>query len=53
MDFSPAHVRTTVAVGGGWAAGDEAWSINAVFSLRSYLLFDVLPAWKAGAGAAA
>jgi len=36
----------TVAMGGRMYGQATTRSINAVFSLRSYLPFDVLPAWK-------
>ena len=36
----------TVALGGRMYGQATTRSINAVFSLSSYLPFDVLPAWK-------
>jgi N-acyl-D-aspartate/D-glutamate deacylase len=46
-DFQLNHMDETVAAGGRMYGQATTRSINAVFSLRSYLPFDVLPAWKA------
>ncbi len=46
-DFQLRHMDETVAQGGRMYGQATTRSINAVFSLRSYLPFDVLPAWKA------
>jgi N-acyl-D-amino-acid deacylase len=45
-DFQLRHMDETVAQGGRMYGQATTRSINAVFSLRSYLPFDVLPAWK-------
>jgi N-acyl-D-amino-acid deacylase len=45
-DFQLGHMDETVAAGGRMYGQATTRSINAVFSLRSYLPFDVLPAWK-------
>lgn len=51
-DPNPWHHQTryiddTVAAGGRMFGQGTTRSINAIFSLKSYLPFDVLPAWKA------
>ncbi|HZP99331.1 MAG TPA: amidohydrolase family protein [Reyranella sp.] len=50
-DPNPWHYQTryiddTIAAGGRMFGQGTTRSINAIFSLRSYLPFDVLPAWK-------
>ena len=45
-DFQTRFMDETVAMGGRMYGQATTRSINAVFSLRSYLPFDVLPAWK-------
>ncbi len=50
-DPAPWHYQTrfiddTVAAGGRMFGQGTTRSINAIFSLKSYLPFDVLPAWK-------
>ena len=45
-DFQTKFMDETVAMGGRMYGQATTRSINAVFSLRSYLPFDVLPAWK-------
>jgi N-acyl-D-amino-acid deacylase len=50
-DPSPWHYQTkyiddTIAAGGRMFGQGTTRSINAIFSLKSYLPFDVLPAWK-------
>jgi N-acyl-D-aspartate/D-glutamate deacylase len=50
-DPNPWHYQTryiddTVAAGGRMFGQGTTRSINAIFSLKSYLPFDVLPAWK-------
>jgi len=50
-DPTPWHYQTryiddTVAAGGRMFGQGTTRSINAIFSLKSYLPFDVLPAWK-------
>ncbi|HEX5321959.1 MAG TPA: amidohydrolase family protein [Stellaceae bacterium] len=45
-DFQLGYMDETVALGGRMYGQATTRSINAVFSLRSYLPFDVLPAWK-------
>jgi N-acyl-D-amino-acid deacylase len=45
-DFQTRFMDETVAAGGRMYGQATTRSINAVFSLRSYLPFDVLPAWK-------
>ncbi len=45
-DFQTRFMDETVALGGRMYGQATTRSINAVFSLRSYLPFDVLPAWK-------
>ena len=41
------HIDETNAMGGRMFSQGTTRSINAIFSLKSYLPFDVLPAWKA------
>jgi N-acyl-D-amino-acid deacylase len=45
-DFQTRFMDETVALGGRMYGQATTRSINAVFSLRSYLPFDVLPAWR-------
>ncbi len=50
-DPNPWHYQTkyiddTIAAGGRMFSQGTTRSINAIFSLKSYLPFDVLPAWK-------
>ncbi len=45
-DFQTRFMDETVAQGGRMYGQATTRSINAVFSLKSYLPFDVLPAWK-------
>ena len=45
-DFQTRFMDETVALGGRMYGQATTRSINAVFSLRSYLPFDVLPRWK-------
>ncbi|HEX3862913.1 MAG TPA: amidohydrolase family protein [Stellaceae bacterium] len=45
-DYQLGFMDETVAAGGRMYGQATTRSINAVFSLRSYLPFDVLPAWK-------
>src|SRR6185312_8797025 len=45
-DFQLGHMDETVAMGGRMYGQATTRSINAVFSLKSYLPFDGLPAWK-------
>jgi N-acyl-D-amino-acid deacylase len=45
-DFQTKFMDETVALGGRMYGQATTRSINAVFSLKSYLPFDVLPAWK-------
>jgi N-acyl-D-amino-acid deacylase len=45
-DFQTRFMDETVALGGRMWGQATTRSINAVFSLKSYLPFDVLPAWK-------
>jgi N-acyl-D-aspartate/D-glutamate deacylase len=40
-------IDATIAAGGRMFSQGTTRSINAIFSLKSYLPFDVLPAWKA------
>lgn len=40
------YIDDTVAAGGSMFGQGTTRSINAIFSLKSYLPFDVLPAWK-------
>ncbi len=46
-DFQTHFMDETVALGGRMWGQATTRSINAVFSLKSYLPFDVLPGWKA------
>ena len=46
-DYQTRYMDETVAAGGRMYGQATTRSINAVFSLRSYLPFDVLPGWKA------
>jgi N-acyl-D-aspartate/D-glutamate deacylase len=46
-DFQTRFMDETVAMGGRMYGQATTRSINAVFSLKSYLPFDVLPGWKA------
>ena len=45
-DYQTRFMDETVSAGGRMYGQATTRSINAVFSLRSYLPFDVLPAWK-------
>lgn len=45
-DFQTKFIDETVALGGRMYGQATTRSINAVFSLKSYLPFDVLPAWR-------
>jgi N-acyl-D-amino-acid deacylase len=45
-DYQTRFMDATVALGGRMYGQATTRSINAVFSLRSYLPFDVLPPWK-------
>ena len=45
-DYQTRFMDETVALGGRMYGQATTRSINAVFSLRSYLPFDVLPAWR-------
>jgi N-acyl-D-amino-acid deacylase len=45
-DWQLRHIDETVALGGRMYGQATTRSINAVFSLKSYLPFDVLPGWK-------
>ena len=45
-DYQTRFMDETVAAGGRMYGQATTRSINAVFSLRSYLPFDVLPGWK-------
>ena len=45
-DFQTKFMDETVTLGGRMYGQATTRSINAVFSLKSYLPFDVLPAWK-------
>src|SRR6202035_1525814 len=47
-DFQTRFMNETVALGGRMYGQATTRSINAVFSLKSYLPFDVLPGWKEG-----
>jgi N-acyl-D-aspartate/D-glutamate deacylase len=49
-DFQLRHMDETVALGGRVFGQATTRSINAIFSLKSYLPFDVLPGWKAVRG---
>jgi len=46
-DYQTRFMDETVALGGRMWGQATTRSINAVFSLKSYLPFDVLPGWKA------
>jgi N-acyl-D-aspartate/D-glutamate deacylase len=46
-DYQSDFIDATNAAGGRVFAQGTTRSINAIFSLKSYLPFDVLPAWKA------
>ena len=46
-DYQTRFMDETVALGGRMYGQATTRSINAVFSLKSYLPFDVLPGWKA------
>ncbi len=46
-DYQLRHMDETVAQGGRMFGQATTRSINAIFSLKSYLPFDVLPGWKA------
>ena len=46
-DYQLRHMDETVAAGGRMFGQATTRSINAIFSLKSYLPFDVLPGWKA------
>jgi N-acyl-D-amino-acid deacylase len=46
-DYQTCFMDETVALGGRMYGQATTRSINAVFSLKSYLPFDVLPGWKA------
>jgi N-acyl-D-amino-acid deacylase len=45
-DYSTRYIDETVALGGRMYGQGTTRSINAVFSLKSYLPFDGLPAWN-------
>jgi len=45
-DYQTRYIDDTVAAGGRMFGQGTTRSINAIFSLKSYLPFDVLPAWK-------
>jgi N-acyl-D-amino-acid deacylase len=45
-DYSTRYIDETVALGGRMYGQGTTRSINAVFSLKSYLPFDGLPAWQ-------
>src|SRR5690348_8406978 len=45
-DYQTKYIDDTVAAGGRMFGQGTTRSINAIFSLKSYLPFDVLPAWK-------
>jgi len=45
-DYTTRYIDETVALGGRMYGQATTRSINAVFSLKSYLPFDGLPAWK-------
>jgi len=45
-DYTTGYIDETVAMGGRMYGQATTRSINAVFSLKSYLPFDGLPAWK-------
>ncbi|WP_421998352.1 N-acyl-D-amino-acid deacylase family protein [Reyranella sp.] len=44
--YQTQYIDDTVAAGGRMFGQGTTRSINAIFSLKSYLPFDVLPAWK-------
>jgi len=44
--YQTRYIDETVAAGGRMFGQGTTRSINAIFSLRSYLPFDVLPAWR-------
>jgi N-acyl-D-amino-acid deacylase len=44
--YQTQYIDDTVAAGGRMYGQGTTRSINAIFSLKSYLPFDVLPAWK-------
>jgi len=44
--YQTRYIDDTVAAGGRMFGQGTTRSINAIFSLKSYLPFDVLPAWK-------
>jgi N-acyl-D-aspartate/D-glutamate deacylase len=46
-DYSTRHIDETVRAGGRMYGQATTRSINAVFSLKSYLPFDTLPGWQA------
>ncbi len=46
-DYQTKYIDDTVAAGGRMFGQGTTKSINAIFSLKSYLPFDVLPAWRA------
>jgi N-acyl-D-amino-acid deacylase len=46
-DWQMRHIDETVALGGRMYGQATTRSINAVFSLKSYLPFDTLPGWRA------
>ena len=45
-NYQTKYIDDTVALGGRMFGQGTTRSINAIFSLKSYLPFDVLPAWK-------
>src|SRR5436309_91091 len=45
-DYTTRYIDETVTMGGRMYGQATTRSINAVFSLKSYLPFDWLPAWK-------
>jgi N-acyl-D-aspartate/D-glutamate deacylase len=45
--YQTRYIDETVAAGGRMFGQGTTRSINAIFSLKSYLPFDVLPAWRA------
>lgn len=45
-DYQTRYIDDTVAAGGRMFGQGTTKSINAIFSLKSYLPFDVLPAWR-------
>src|SRR5262249_58293553 len=45
--YQTRYIDDTVAAGGRMFGQGTTRSINAIFSLKSYLPFDVLPAWRA------